>query len=282
MNVQYSHQLVTSFYLWFDHMLLEKAEAYENKTGYFYGYDDMKLPSNSVYGAPNPQFVYDNSITGANQISGVYDSSLNFVGRGTSGLKIDYNNGRAIFDNGNDGLAVSGAYATKDFNTYLSPRKEEFLFEEAFNVAEEKVNRGVSYVPPYKIVAPCAIVKYNVSEENEPFAFGGEDWTKSSIKVIFLSDNYYKLNGAMSAMKDRNHTCFANITDWSDLPLNYYGDLKTGYYNYNDLAAKYSSDKIYVEKVFSSQILEGYTVQDDTFYVGYLDFDVGKPRFPRQ
>jgi hypothetical protein len=283
MNVQYSHQLISSFYLWFDHMLLNKGAAYRNKTGFFYEYNsaDIKLPSNSIYGSPNAQFVYDSSISGANIISGVFNSSQTFIGRGTSGLKIDNNNGRAIFNNGNGGLNISGAYALKDFNIYMKSRDEEFLFEEAFNVARERTVREITYVPPYKIIAPCAIIKYNVDEINDPFAFGGEDWTKSTIKTILISDNYFNLNGAMSAMKDRNNTCFVNVTDWDDMPLDYYGDLKTGYYNYNDLATKYTNDKIYVEKVFSSRIMEGATVQDNTFYVGYLEFDIGKPRFPR-
>lgn len=282
MKRQYSHELITSFYLWFDHKLLEKAEAYKNKTGLFYEYNDKRLTASSVYGSPYPQFVYDNSIAGANMISGVYDSSENFIGRGTSGLNIDHKYGRAIFANGNDGLAVSGSFAIKDFNTYISPRKEEFLFEEAFGLTRESVNKTISYADPYKIVAPCAIIKYNIDEINEPFAFGGEDWTKTTVKVLFISDNYFKIHGAMSAMKDTNHTCFSNITGWTDLPLNYYGDLKSGTYDYNGVAHKYKSDKIYVEKVFSSQIMEGASTQSDTFYVGYLDFDLGKPRFPRQ
>lgn len=281
MKEQYSHQLVTSFYLWLDHILLEKAEAYENKTGLFYQYSDSRLPSNSVYGSPNAQFVYDSSITGANIVSGVYDASQTFIGRGTSGLKIDNNNGRVVFNNGIDGLAISGAYSVKDFNIYLNPRDEKFIFEEAFNVKERTV-REITNVAPYSIVAPCMVVKYNIEEYNEPFAFGGEDWTKTTLRVIFISDNYYKINGALSALKDRNHSCFANISDWSDIPLNYYGDLKTGYYNYNDLARKYANDKIYIEKIVSHQIVEGAKVQDDIFYVGYLEFDVGKPRFPRQ
>lgn len=282
MKVQHSHQLITSFYLWLDHTLLSEAEAFENKTGQFYQYSDTRLPLNSVYGSPHAQFVYDSSITGANLISGAFDASETFIGRGTSGMKVDYNNGRVIFDDGIDGITISGSYAVKDFNIYLNPRSEVFLLEEAFNVAKEKTQVTFTNIPPYKIVAPCVIVKYNIEEFNEPFAFGGEDWTNTTIKTIFISDNYYKLNGALSALKDRNHTCFANISNWEDLPFNYYGELKTGYYNYEDLSRKYASDKVYIEKVVSHEVVEGAKVQDDIFYIGFVEFDVGKPRFPRQ
>ena len=41
MKPQYQHDLMTSFMLWFDHTLIEKGEAYSNKTGQLYYMEDQ-------------------------------------------------------------------------------------------------------------------------------------------------------------------------------------------------------------------------------------------------
>ena len=45
MKPQYQHELMTSFFMWFDHELLQKGEAYSNKTGTLFSKPDSRLPA---------------------------------------------------------------------------------------------------------------------------------------------------------------------------------------------------------------------------------------------
>ena len=45
MKPQYQHEVLTSFMLWFDNHLLQKGEAYTNKTGRLYEIEDSRLPA---------------------------------------------------------------------------------------------------------------------------------------------------------------------------------------------------------------------------------------------
>ena len=65
-------------------------------------------------------------------------------------------------------------------------------------------------------------------------------------------------------------------------PINEYGDIKTGKYVYHDIA-KQSNEPIFnIERVTTSKISENIRNSiSPTLYVGFIDFEVSKPRFPR-
>ena len=64
MKAQFDNTVMSSFYLWFDHTLLTKGEAFTNFSSFFYEADDMYQGYNA-YGAPFKQLVSDTSVTGA-------------------------------------------------------------------------------------------------------------------------------------------------------------------------------------------------------------------------
>ena len=73
MKAQFQHNLTSSFFMWFDNFLLTKGEAYTNKTGEFFYYDDTLIDSDyTVFGSPYKQWVSDSSIDGATVPTGVY------------------------------------------------------------------------------------------------------------------------------------------------------------------------------------------------------------------
>ena len=127
MKPLYQHKLLTSFYLWFDHFLLDKGSAYKNFQGTdFYNYSDERIQNKTVFGSPYKQWVYDKSIAGATlpSISGDGPTGpvtfTNPAGNttGTSGLLLDYDNGRVLFDSSVATTAnISGGYSVKNFNT---------------------------------------------------------------------------------------------------------------------------------------------------------------------
>ena len=108
MKAAFSHNLINSFFLWFDNFLLKKADAHKTYTTKLYNYSDERLGGDKiVYGSPYKQWVYDQSITGATIPSGLtIDGS--FLSTGTSGMQFDFDNGRVIFNSGvSSGLDIT-------------------------------------------------------------------------------------------------------------------------------------------------------------------------------
>ena len=138
MKEQFQHKLTTSFFLWFDNFLLTKGEAFTNKTGEFFYYDDSRLDSTyKAYGSPFKQWVTDSSVTGATIPSGVYIDG-NFSGR-NDGVVLDFENGRGLISGSDTDLTITGEFSLKDFNVYITNDTEEDLIVEisfyiAYNV----------------------------------------------------------------------------------------------------------------------------------------------------
>jgi hypothetical protein len=282
MKETFNHKLFTSFTIWFENQILRVGEAFENQTGIFYPQVDSSLPAYSTYTSPYKQFVYDSAISGANIISGVYPVGSNtFIPRGTSGLKIDYQNGRILFNSGvNLKSGFSGRFATKEFNTYITNfDSSQFIFESAKGV-NKNINYTATGIAPRIYKAPCAILTFSDST-NVGFAFGGEDMTKSTIRAIFISKDLWQQDGIHSIFRDTNNLPFPTIPS-SSTPLNFFGDIKTGYFNYNDIISLYGTPGTmsWVDKVYSSKMSEK-TNNNDNYYVSYLEFDINSVRYPR-
>ena len=61
-------------------------------------------------------------------------------------------------------------------------------------------NKMLAGIAPYKQVVPAIFVNQNWSE-NEPFAFGGEDKTTTSIRCVVFAENTYQLDGALICIR---------------------------------------------------------------------------------
>jgi hypothetical protein len=285
---QYQHQLASSFTLWFDNFLLTKGQAYTNTTGEFFNYSDERLPNvYSVFGSQYKQWVTDSSIAGANIPSGIYVGN-SFYGRATGANNsdaqriLDFDNGRALISGLPNNSTVTGSFAVKDFNVYYSNDTEEDLIVEKKFMLNRRVasNQQPSYVEPYDQAVP-AIYICNASSRNEPFAFGGMDQTITNINAVVIAENPYQLDGALSIFADSSDEVIVNIP-FEEYPYTEYGDLKSGYYNYQDLRNKYINDsKFFVERVVTSKMADKArkSLVND-LYVGFIDFNVSMMRYP--
>jgi len=226
MKVAYQHEVTTSFVLWFDHFLLSKGEAFKNLTSTFYPQVDARLPNNVIYASPHKQWVTDSSIAGATIPNGVYNDGV-FVPRGTSGLKLDFENGRAILNSGFSSSAnITGTFALKDFNIYVTDQNEEDLIIESNHKINSRFFRENAGIPPYDQVVPAIFIS-NDGSKNNPFAFGGEDKTTTYFKAAVIAENLYTLDGVLSIFNDSSRTIFSKI-DFEDHPMNEFGDFKNG------------------------------------------------------
>ena len=214
MKPQFQHELTTSFMLWADNFITDKAEAFENYTSPLYpmGADDQLGAGFVTYSSPHKQWVFDESIDGAQIPSGIYNNGA-FMQRGDDGLIIDFDDGRVIFDAsfGDSNNGLSGSYSVKEFNWYITNQTEEQLIVESKFDSNGRFKQELSGIAPHKQVVPAIFVNPELVE-NEPFAFGGEDKTSTNIRCVVFAENTYQLDGAMSVFADSAQGQFFPIT----------------------------------------------------------------------
>jgi hypothetical protein len=280
MKATYINNLMSSFYLWLDHEVLERGEAFINYSGKLYTSPDPNFPNMQVYGAPFRQWVYDSSVPNANIPSGIFVNG-SYVARGVSGLNIDFNKGRAIIS-GSTSNNVTANYSFKEYNIYYTDEREEkLLFEKAYNITPKvtQVTGALGYLDaPY----PCIFIKHRMGE-NIPYAFGGEDSTQTMIRCIALASNSFSLDGLISILSDSARKVFPIINP-NEFPFNYFGDFKTGNnFNYIDLCKNQSySSIVYIDRVTVSKLDEIDNAKINKKCVAALiDFELSDIRNPR-
>lgn len=286
---QFQHKITSSFTLWFDNYLLTKGQAYTNTTGYFYNYADERLPAEyKVFGSSYKQWVSDSSISGATIPSGVFING-SFSGRATgvdnstSSKILDFDNGRVLMSGASTESVVTGSFAVKDFNVYYSNETEEDLLVENKFMPRNKIGTDLNptYVQPYDQVVPVIYI-CNSAADNKAFAFGGMDQTITNFSVVVITENPYQLDSALSIFADSKNESIVDVP-FADYPYTEYGDLKSGYYNYQNLKTQYlNNNKYFIERVKTSKMGDKprKSLVND-LYVGFIDFDVSIMRYPR-
>jgi hypothetical protein len=282
MKPQYQHKVITSFFLWFDNQLLQKGEAYSNKTGSLYYYEDSRLPSSyKVYASPFKQWVTDSSVTG--EENPIIPTSFNGSGR-NDGIIFDFENGRIIETGGNFGTgeSITGTFAVKDFNIYLTNDSEEDIILENKYVLNSRYGDQPKPVEPYDQMTPAIFINTETIQ-NEPFAFGGEDQTQMLIKAVVLAEDDFELDGVLSIFADSRNENIVMVP-FTGYPITEYGDLKNNNYSYQQLKSNYKNaeSELYIENVVTSKFKE--KVQDlpiGNLKVGFVDFYVYQHRYPR-
>ena len=288
MKPQFDSQVLSSFLLWFDNKLLTKGEAYQNTTGQFYSVLDDYYGYNA-YASSYSQIVADASIAGAIIPTGLYaGNTLVNVGEGGSdGLySIDYNNGRSYWS-GAQSSDVTGSFAIKDFNVFLTNRTEdEILFQTQYtnrNQISDVVPTGLqSDTKTY----PVVYLK-NAGGRNEPFAFGGQDNTIVYTRAIVVADSQYEVDAIGSIFRDTQKEYIPLLTE-AEQPFNALGGYRDNVqYNYTGVTdCKDESQKAFLDEVnisrFDRSLENEVRKFNPNVYSSIIDFEISKVRFPRQ
>jgi len=291
---------MTSFALWIDNYLLTKGEAYKNVSGHSLTYNaDPQLPDKLVFSSAYKQWVYDSSVPGAtvrNYVSGAGDSNLSK--QENFDFKIDYDNGRIIFDDDNPVITsltpFAADFAVKDFNIYPTDVDEESL------IVESNYQENARYstltdstgIAPYTPVTPAIFVSL-ADGRNEPFAFGGMDESINEFRCVVFAENPYQLDGALSIFRDSKNEA-VSLLEFEDHPHTAYGDLKTGNnaYNqsdaYNNPTFYYTGlaaarpDKFFIKEVYTSKMSNRLKEAiNPELHIGFVDFIISDHRNPR-
>ena len=273
------HTLGDSFRLWMENKILTKGEAFRNISGTLYNVKSNDFPSKSVYSNPYGQFVYDSSVPNAYVPSGVYING-NFVPRGTSGLILDYERGRAIFNSPITG-SITATYAAKDFNVYFTTKSDEDLLFETKQQFRPMFSVPVTGVPESATYGPLIFVKRD-SFYNDPFALGGMDNSVANYRAVIMGSDLYSVDGVGSILSDTAHSSFMLLPT---PPLNRYGDIYSGNsYNYTGQVYNnyINANLVYISEVdyyrFDAKV-ESSLGKD--VYCGFVEFKLEIPRFTR-
>ena len=151
---------------------------------------------------------------------------------GQGGLHgINHFQGQVHFTSDQGNAVISGDYAVKDFNIYLTNDSEQKLLFETKHQINPKYPQQLSGLAPDAQPFPAIFVK-NQGGQNLPFALGGADNTITTARLVVLADSNYKLDAACSILKD-----LANygMPIYNDLPFDAMGSYTGLNYNYDAL-----------------------------------------------
>jgi hypothetical protein len=281
MIVQFSNLSNLSMYQWLQNEVLTKGQAYITNTSRLYYDNDPRLPSGYVsYASPFKQWVYDSGI--APVPSGI-SGSFGFLGRGTSGLKFDFENGRVLMSGVGTDMTISGSYTFKELNFYLANSNEEsVIVNEKYYLNARFSGAPTGPIPPYKITTPAIFVN-QLNSNNNPFALGGIDETIVNFSLIIMAETMPQLDAVLSICRDTRYK-YVPLLATSDYPINEWGDLKNGTgFAYTDLiASKGTPGNLYrIDRVMTSKLNAARTDINETLFVGIVDLDLTFIREPR-
>jgi hypothetical protein len=290
MKVQYENKVMSSLLLFIDHEVTQKGDAYTNHQSNFFKIDSL-FSDYYVYASPYKQLVSDAGITGSSTpslLTGVYVDGDGPIGPGTSGLhSINSMQGQVYFTGGDAGTdpmsskTVSGRYAIKDFNVFLTSMPEEQLLFETKLVLNPKtsdidVNNGVD---PATQTYPAIFVKDN-GGTNEEFALGGVDNTIINARAIVLADSLFNLDAVCGILKDSTRKSL-NIIEQTDLNLNALGGYTGVTYDYTGVT---TGDYCLIDEVRVSKNVANrgdFQNLNPNVFSAFVDFEIHNYRQPR-
>jgi len=286
---QFDNILMTSMLLWLDNKIVTNGQAYTNYQSVFYPLSNM-IYGYYTYGAPLKQMVIDSSISGANIISGVYVNGV-FTVPGENNLSgINATEGQLYFSQpiSNPSKVLSGNYAIKDYNIYLTSKTEEnLLFETQYQI-NPKTYQNPTGLPIGSETYPVIYLKYQ-GGKNKPLAFGGFDQTVSNVRAVILSDSIFSLDAVTSIMRDTSRELIPLIYP-NEMPFNSLGSVSVSGNNFNYInytANKANTDDyLYINEVnvtkTDTRLLNATNSLNRNVYSAFVDFEVSKNRYPRQ
>lgn len=286
MNSQFSHNIFSSFYLWFEAQLLDSnAKAYSTNESNVFQYVDFYdvPPTHCGYQGKFRQLVADQSVDVPN--SGIFiDGS--FVSGDSPNVYIDYDNGRVVLpQSSGNSLNITANSTIKEINTYMTEDDEEQLlltsdFVDSSDTSTTNLFSKTAKRDEKMFVLPACFLRV-VTTNNERLAFGGEDDSMTTIKAAVLAKDNYTIDGVLSLFADKEGTCIKRIP-YEDYPYGVFHDVKSFPYSYSSFSSSYDASS-YIEKVRTSKISDSISTEkvEKNVLIGFIEFDLSTYRYPR-
>ncbi|MEK6880125.1 MAG: hypothetical protein AABY22_10975, partial [Nanoarchaeota archaeon] len=195
-----------------------------------------------------------------------------------------YSRGQVFFTQPITGT-LTGTFCLSDYHIELTNSPEEtLLFENKFNL-KSKIPITLSGIEPGNITYPVIYLRNN-GGENEEFAFGGTDLTKTFVRAIVLSSNQFDLDATLGIFKDLKNTNVALIPN-NEFPYNAYGGLRSGVYHYDNLVSGHlaNNDFAWIDDVnvakYNLNLKTEISVLNTEVFAGFVDLNLSSMRTPR-
>lgn len=279
MIANYQNKLTSSFLLYLDNTICKRGQATSNVTSLFYPVTGV-YKNYYTYAAPFKQIVSDASLSGPTQLTGVYvDGTLTVPGQNNL-VAINHYDGQAIFSADQGNSVISGAYAIKDYNVYLTDKPEDKILFYTKIENKARITQTERGLQVNEITYPAIFLSL-VDSNNTPFAFGGTDMTNTFFRAIIMSDSQFSLDAACGILRDSAHSHF-HLVDNNSLKMNAMSAYTGTQYNYTGMA---TGDLVYIEDVNVARINGGvfgsdYEELNPDVFSAFVDFDLQVVRDP--
>ena len=286
MITQFSHEVFSSFYLWFEGQLTSSgAKAYSTNQSNSFTYADFDDIPNSHQGYQGNfrGIVSDHNIDIPN--SGIFING-GFVTGSNPDVYIDYLNGRVILPAASgSSLNITANNTVKEIQIYPTEDDEEQLiissdFVDSCDVNSTYLSAKNENLNQKTYILPACFLRY-VKTENESFSLGGEDDSKTRIRATVLAKDNYTIDGLLSLFADKERTCIKHIP-FEDDPYGQYNSLKSFPYSYSEYISGYTKSS-YIDNVNTSKLDYSISMNkmEKNLLIGFIDFDLSTLRFPR-
>jgi hypothetical protein len=293
MKAQFDQNVLSSFYLWFENRLLgSSAKAYQINldnaftSGSFSDVPDTHIAFQGKYRSLVGEYDVDNPnsgfFLGNDFITGNYDKN--------GGVFTDYENGRLIFPQASGAeigsTSLTANSTVKEVNTYITNDTDAQIilhsdFKDSATELPYQYGKTAEYDETTYFLPACFISV--ASSDNTEFSFGGEEDTRTRMRVMILSFDNYTLDSVLSLFRDTVRRDITHIP-YEDFPYGFSFSLKDFPYSYDNLVASQSNptkshiQEVSVSKIVSERIRENL---NKNISVGYIDFELCTYRFPR-
>lgn len=248
-----------SLYNTLDHALLEQG-AYTNVTGgqtNVKGYDlsalysvidpSLNLPSGYVFQSAFHNWNYESGVVNQPSpivASGVYIDGI-FAPK-SSGMSIDYLNGRVIFNKPlNPSARVQASFSYKEYS-FVAPFSD-VLDTLATNFTDNsKIYNQPFAATPDEIYLPAMYIEVQEGSE-EGFQFGGTHQTMPIFTITLISNKRSQIEAIASVFASKSTTSFPIVPISQGPKLNSVNDLKAPYSFYDWVSL--SSNFAYIKSV---------------------------------
>lgn len=293
MKAQFDQNVLSSFYLWFENRLLgSSAKAYQINldnaftSGSFSDVPDTHIAFQGKYRSLVGEHNVDNPnsgfFLGSDFITGNYDKN--------GGVFTDYENGRLIFPQASGAeigsTALTANSTVKEVNTYITNDTDAQIilhsdFKDSATELPYQYGKTGEFDETTYFLPACFISV--ASSDNTEFSFGGEEDTRTRMRVMVLSFDNYTLDSVLSLFRDTVRRDITHIP-YEDFPYGFSFSLKDFPYSYDNLVASQSNptkshiQEVSVSKIVSERIRENL---NKNISIGYIDFELCTYRFPR-
>ena len=271
MKVQWENKVMSSLMMYLDNVICDTGEGYTNHSGPFYK-TLKKFNQFHSYSLPYKQIVSDTSVYGANVMQGV---SVNgdFKSIGESGLSgIMHHKGTLLFTEDHDADTITGNFAVKEYNIYITTKSEENLLFKTAKQINPKIQQVESGLDPHTEAYPAIFLK-NMGGKQDPLGFGMVKDTVSYIRAVVLSDSAFSLDAVCGILK-RTSKEMVSVID--SLPFNAVGAYDGTPFDYKNLTLS-AGTNFMIWNVTVSKIMPQTAGMNDLnldVFAAFVDFEI--------